>query len=68
MILTFSKEQWMLLATFLAGTASVISGYGHWADLVKPNVFAGLILQLSIAIRLTFTETPAQKDNQKEEE
>lgn len=56
-----SKEQWLLIAGFLAAMSGTISGYDHWSDLGKPVVFGSFLLQLSIMLRGLFTQTTEEK-------
>lgn len=52
------SKHWILIAGFLAATASVIGGLSHWSDLTQPSVVAGFLGQMSVLIGAVFTGAP----------
>lgn len=47
-----------IIAGFLMATAAVVGGLDHWADLLKPSVVAGLIVQIATLISAVFAGAP----------
>lgn len=51
-------KHWMLIAGFLAATATMVTGLDHWADATKPAVIGGLLGQLAVMIGSLFAGAP----------
>jgi hypothetical protein len=58
-----TAEHWALIAGFLAATATVVGGLDHWADLGKPAIVAGFLMQLAVLLRTIFAAPVAPKDD-----
>jgi hypothetical protein len=51
-------KHWALIVTFLTADATLIGGLDHWADLVKPALVSGLLMQLATLIGAIFVGAP----------
>lgn len=54
-----SREQWALLAAFLATVAFQIGTLAHWEEAVTPPFVGATLGQLALLIRGFFTEKPS---------
>lgn len=58
MLNRLEPKHWMLIAGFLAATATVIGGLDHWADILRPAMVGGLLGQLAVMIGTLFAGAP----------
>ncbi len=51
-------KHWVLIATFLASTATMMAGTHGWSDMTQPAFISGVLMQLATLIGAVFAGAP----------
>ena len=58
MLNRLETKHWLLIASFLTATATVVGGLDTWADVLKPSVVSGLLIQFATLMGAVFAGPP----------